>query len=638
MCGICGLIDLREKPHLDPSTFRRMRDVMAHRGPDDEGEFARGPAYLGFRRLSIVDLAGGHQPMPNEDQTLWLVFNGEIYNHEELRAELEPKGHVYRSRADSESILHGYEEWGPDVVHRLRGMFALAIYDTRTGRLFAARDRLGVKPLYFYHHGPFLAFASEIKSLLVHPDVPREADRVAVSDYLTYRYVPGPDTIFRGIRKLLPGHRLTFHEGQLAEEPYWDLDGSYRERYRGSYDDAYARVKELVTQSVKLRLMSDVPLGALLSGGVDSSVVVGVMAGLMDRPVDTYSVGFRARGNYSELKYARMVAERFGTRHHELEVGEEDVLEVLPRLVWHQDEPVTEPSALPTYLISRAARRDVTVVLTGEGGDELFAGYAKYAHDRFAGLYSAVPAPVRRVLLDRLGSRGRRLHVAERSLSIRDEAERWSSWFAGFDAPEKQALLTPEFARETASSPSSRIFAGYVEKVAGEPPLHQMLYTDTKVWLPDDLLMKMDRMSMGASLEARVPLLDHKLAEFAATLPPGFKLRGLRGKRMLKQWAREMLPREVVERRKVGFTVPVGEWFRGGLREPLRDALLSPRARARGYFNTARVEILVQEHLSGARDHARALWTLMQLEAWHRQFVDVASVTDAAPAELELSA
>ncbi|HVP39276.1 MAG TPA: asparagine synthase (glutamine-hydrolyzing) [Candidatus Saccharimonadales bacterium] len=636
MCGICGLLDLRETPHREPGTFRRMRDVLAHRGPDDQGEFADGPAYLGFRRLSIVDLAGGHQPMSNEDGRLWLVYNGEIYNHLELRRELEARGHRYRTRSDSETLLHGFEEWGPEVVLRLRGMFAFAIYDTRARSVFAARDRLGIKPFYFYHHGPLLVFASEIKSLLVHPDVPREADRVAISDYLTYRYVPGPDTLFRGIRKLLPGHRLTFQDGRLEEEPYWDV--SYRERFRGTYEEAYERVKGLVTESVRLRLMSDVPLGALLSGGVDSSVIVGVMAGLMDRPVDTYSVGFRARGSHSELRYARQVAERFATHHHELEVGEEDVLEALPRLVWYQDEPVTEPAALPTYLISRLAKHEVTVALTGEGGDELFAGYAKYAHDRFAGLYAAIPVPLRKALLDRLGARGRRLHVADRSLSIRDDAERWSSWFAGFDAEEKQALLAPDFARETACSPSSRIFAGYLERVAGEPPLHQMLYTDTKVWLPDDLLMKMDRMSMGASLEARVPLLDHLLVEFAATLPPGFKLRGLRGKRMLKQWAREMLPREVVERRKVGFTVPVGEWFRGGLREALRDALLSPRARARGYFNPARVEILIQEHLSGARDHARALWTLMQLEAWHRMFVDAASVTEAAPDGQLLSA
>jgi asparagine synthase (glutamine-hydrolysing) len=636
MCGICGSIDFRDSAPLDPAVRRRMRDVVAHRGPDDEGEYCHGPAYLGFRRLSIVDLGGGHQPQFNEDGNLALIFNGEIFNHLDLRAELEARGHVFRTRSDAEAILHGYEEWGAQVVERLRGMFALALYDQKRQLLFAARDRLGIKPFYYHHRGGLLVFGSEIKALLAHPDVPRRVHRASVSDYLTYRYVPGPDTLFENIHKLLPGHRLTFESGNLHIEPYWDV--SYAERFRGNYQEAYERVKELITESVRLRLMSDVPLGALLSGGVDSSLIVGVMAGLMDRPVDTYSVGFRARGPYSELKYARLVAERFGTRHHELEVGEEDVLKTLPSLVWFQDEPVTEPSALPTYLVSRLARRDVKVVLTGEGGDELFAGYAKYAHDRYAGLYSAVPAPLRRGLLARLGAAGRRFHIADRSLSIRDDAERWSSWFAGFDHAEKRRLLSPELLRESAAAPSSRIFARYLDSVAGEPPLHQMLYVDTKVWLPDDLLMKMDRMSMGASLEARVPLLDHKLVEFAATLPPSFKLRGMSGKIMLKAWAREMVPREVVDRRKVGFTVPVAEWFRAGLKDFLSDTLFSSRARARGYFDTGHVERLLKDHLEGRRDHSRALWTLLQLELWHRMFVDAPSLSEAPPAELRLSA
>lgn len=636
MCGICGLVDLREHAHHDPGTFRRMREVLNHRGPDDQGELVSGPAYLGFRRLSIVDLEGGHQPISNEDGTLHIVFNGEVFNHAEVRPELEGRGHRYRTHSDAETVLHGYEEWGPAALERFRGMFAFAIWDSARGRLFIARDRLGIKPLYYYQRGGLFVFGSEIKSLLAHPDVPREVNRSAVSDYVTYRYVPGPETLFEGIRKLQPGHHLVLEGGRLTESRYWDL--SYQERFQGSYEEASERVREMITQSVKLRLMSDVPLGALLSGGVDSSLIVGCMAGLMDRPVDTYSVGFRARGDYSELRYARLVSERFGTRHHELEVGEEDVLDLLPRLVWHQDEPVTEPAALPTYLICKMARRDVTVLLTGEGGDELFAGYAKYAHDRYAGLYSAFPAPLRRALLAPLGARGRRLHVADRSLGIRDEAERWSSWFAGFDGAEKRSLLSPEFAREVASTPSSRIFARHIARVAGADSLSRMLYADTKVWLPDDLLMKMDRMSMAASVEARVPLLDHLLVEFAATLPSSYKVRGLSGKIILKDWARELLPREVVDRRKVGFSVPVGEWFRGGLRPYLEDSLLSARSRERGYFAPGHVERLVKEHLAGTRDHARALWTLAMLETWHRLFVDSSNWYDAAPAELRLSA
>jgi asparagine synthase (glutamine-hydrolysing) len=636
MCGICGVLDLREASRPDPGVFRRMRDLIAHRGPDDEGEFVDGPGYLGFRRLSIVDLAGGHQPMFNEDGTLVLVFNGEIYNHLDLRAELERAGHRFKTRSDAESILHGFEEWGPEVVQRLRGMFAFAIYDTARRRLFAARDRLGIKPLYFHQRGGLLVFGSEIKSLLAHPDVPRAVNRGAIPEYLAHRYVPGPDTLFEGVRHLPPGHRMVFDAAGLSEERYWDVD--YHARFEGSYGEASERVRELVRESVKLRLMADVPLGALLSGGVDSSIIVAVMASLMDRPVDTFSVGFKSSGNFSELPYARRVAERFGTNHHELEVGEEDVLATLPRLVWHQDEPVTEPAALPTFLISQLARRDVKVVLTGEGGDELFAGYTKYATDRFAGLYSAVPAPLRRALLSPLGSSGRRFHVAERSLGIRGNAERWASWFAGFDGREQRPLLSQAFALETRATGAHHVYERHLAQVAGLPALQQMLYVDTKVWLPDDLLMKMDKMSMGASLEARVPLLDHKLVEFAATLPPKYKLRGMRGKILLKQWALELLPRDVVERRKVGFTVPVGPWFRGGLKGLLEDSLLSAQAAARGYFDPRHVRTLVEEHLSGRRDHARGLWTLVQLELWHRLFMDSTDLMGAAPVELRRSA
>jgi asparagine synthase (glutamine-hydrolysing) len=595
-----------------------MRDAMTHRGPDDEGELVDGPGYLGFRRLSIVDLEGGHQPMLNEDGSIAVVFNGEIYNHADLRPELEARGHTFRTRSDTEVIVHGWEAWGPAVVDRLRGMFAFAVYDLRERRVFAARDRLGIKPLYYHHRAGLLVFASEIKVLLEHPDVPRAVNRAAIPQYLTHRFTPGPDTLFEGIVHLPPGHHLTCDRKGLRVERYWDVD--FGPRFSGSYEEAATRVRELVRESVKLRLMADVPLGALLSGGVDSSIVVATMASLMDRPVDTFSVGFRSEGGapdaVSELRYARRVSQTFATRHHEVEIGEPEMVANVERMVWHQDEPVADPAALPTLLVSELARRSVKVVLTGEGGDELFAGYHKYATDRFARMYARVPAPLRRLVVGRLG---RRAQNADRSLRIRDDAERWASWFAGFNEGEKRSLFSPAFRAEVASDEPGA-FRRHLVRTVGLEPLHRMLYVDTKVWLPDDLLMKVDRMSMAASIEARVPLLDHRLVEYAATLPPGFKLRGLRGKVLLKDWARELLPADVVNRRKVGFTVPLDRWFRGGLRPLLEDALLSEQARARGYFDPARVRQLVDEHRSGRRDHGRALWTLVQLELWERCF------------------
>jgi asparagine synthase (glutamine-hydrolysing) len=619
MCGICGVLDLRPGARPDRDAFRRMRDAVTHRGPDDEGELVDGPGYLGFRRLSIVDLEGGHQPMFNEDGTVAVVFNGEIYNHADLRPELEARGHVFRTRADTEVIVHGWEVWGPSVVDRLRGMFAFAIYDLRNQRLFAARDRLGIKPLYFHHRPGFLAFGSEIKSLLEHPDVPRAVNRHVIPSYLTHRFTPGPDTLFDGIEHLPPGHHLTFDRKGLRIERWWDVD--FRERFRGTYEDAAVRVRELVRESVRLRLMADVPLGALLSGGVDSSIVVANMASLMNRPVDTFSVGFRSEGGapdaVSELRYARLVSRAFATRHHEIEIGEPEMLANVERMVWHQDEPVADPAALPTLLVSELARKTVKVVLTGEGGDELFAGYDKYATDRFARLYGLVPRTIRRLAVRPLG---RRFQNADRSLGIRNEAERWASWFAGFDETEKRSLLSPELREEVGAGTDA--FARHLVRTAGLEPLHRMLYVDTKMWLPDDLLMKVDRMSMAASIEARVPLLDHRLVEYAATLPPSFKVRGMQGKILLKEWARELLPNEVVDRRKVGFTVPLGRWFRGGLRPMLEDALVSERARSRGYFDPTEVRRLVDEHQSGRRDHGRALWTLVQLELWERSFFD----------------
>jgi asparagine synthase (glutamine-hydrolysing) len=626
MCGIAAWFDPDGRPP-ERAWLESAAGSLAHRGPDDSGFLAEDGVGLAFRRLSIVDLSTGHQPLANEDGTVWIAYNGEIYNHAGIRAELEAKGHRYRTRSDTETIIHAYEEWGERCVERLRGMFAFAIWDRNRRRLFVARDRLGIKPLYVARAGRAFVCASEIKALFAFPGVERAVHLPGVVEHLTLRYAGAPATLFRGITKLPPGHHLSVDARGETIRRFWQVE-SWEPKLAIDDDAALEELKERLTESVRLRLMSEVPLGALLSGGVDSSLVVAVMSRLLDRPVQTFSVGFDAPASggagYSELPFARRVAEHCRTEHREIVVGAEDLARELPRLVWHQDEPVSEPAAIPTFLVSQLARETVTVVLTGEGGDELFAGYPKYAVEPLARRLAFAPAPLRSLLTDALAERLpfglRKLQVVARSARFRDEAPRFAAWFAGLAGDERTRLLAPALrAHETAATGA---FAAALAATTARRPLDRMLDVDLRLWLPDDLLMKMDKMSMAASVEARVPLLDHPLVEWAARLPDRFKVRGLEGKVLLKCLAREWLPREVVDRPKVGFTVPLSPWFRGPLRPLVEDTLLSPTCLGRGYYDPAVLRGYVGDHVEGRRDRARELWTLLTLELWHRAYID----------------
>ena len=633
MCGIAAFFDpdgrTPERAWLEAAAAQ-----LSHRGPDDSGLFAERGVGLAFRRLSIVDLATGHQPLANEDETVWIVYNGEVYNHADLRVELEARGHRYRTRSDTETIVHAYEEWGEGCVERLRGMFAFAIWDRRKQRLFVARDRLGIKPLYLARAGRAFVCASEIKALFAFPGVERAVHLPGVVEHLTLRYAASPTTLFEGITKLPPGHHLTVDASGETRKRYWRVE-AWEPKLALDDDQALGELAERLTESVRLRLMSEVPLGALLSGGVDSSLVVAVMSRIVSRPVQTFSVGFDepaprsksvTRPPYSELPFARRVAEHCHTEHREIMVGAADLLRELPRLVWHQDEPVSEPAAIPTFLVSRLARETVTVVLTGEGGDELFAGYPKYAFEPLARRIAHMPSGLRALLLDGLADRlpfgFRKLQVVARSARFRDEAERLSAWFAGLAGQERTHLLGPALRGHEGAA--TRAFATALADSTASRPLDRMLDVDLRLWLADDLLMKMDKMSMAASVEARVPLLDHPLVEWAARLPDAFKVRGLEGKVLLKRLARRWLPREVVDRPKVGFTVPLSPWFQGPLRELVADTLLSPSCLGRGYYQPDALRAIVSDHLEGRRDRARELWTLLTLELWHRTFIDQA--------------
>jgi len=606
----------------DRAWLEAAADALAHRGPDDVGFLIEPGAGLAFRRLSIVDVGGGHQPIANEDGTRWIAYNGEIYNHAELRRELEARGHRYRTHSDTETVLHAYEEWGEQCVTRFRGMFAFALWDRPSRRMFVARDRVGIKPVYWAHAGSTVVCASEIKALFAFPGVERAVRLPGVVEHLTLRYAAAPRTLFAGIEKLRPAHTMMLSPQGRLERRYWDV--AYEPKQELGDDDALDALEERLTEAVRLRLMSEVPLGALLSGGVDSSLVVSIMGPLMGRPVQTFSVGFDAPGPYSELPFARRVAEHCGTEHREIVVGASHLLEQLPALVWHQDEPVSEPAAIPTFLVSQLARDTVTVVLTGEGGDELFAGYPKYAVDPIARRLAHLPRAVRDAFLDhgidRLPFGFRKLQVVARSARFRDEGERLAAWFAGFAGEERVRLLSPLLRVHDAVGAAA--FSTALQSSPARRPLDRMLDADLRLWLPDDLLMKMDKMSMAASIEARVPLLDHPLIEWAARLPARHKIRGLEGKVLLKRLARRRLPVEVVDRPKVGFTVPLAPWFRGPLKSLLVETLLSPVSLGRGYYEEAVLRGLVEDHLEGRRDRSRELWTLLTLELWHRAYID----------------
>jgi asparagine synthase (glutamine-hydrolysing) len=630
MCGIAGIIASDRLGAEDRQRMSRMRDVIAHRGPDDAGEFVDERAALGHRRLSIVDLAAGHQPLSNEDGTIWIVFNGEIYNHGEVRPALEGGGHVYRTRSDTETIVHAYEQWGDACVDHLRGMFAFAIWDAPRRRLLLARDRLGVKPLYWTQTGDRLLFSSEIKSILASGLIGAEANEARLPELLSTRYLSGTETLFKGIHRLLPGHTLVFEQGRVTIREYWDIPtGRGDERLATISDqDAVRQFRELLEEAVRIRLMADVPLGMFLSGGLDSSAIAALMAGMIDRPLQTFSVAFKDRA-FSELDYARKVSTAIKADAHEIVIDENDFFGALPRLIWHEDEPVAHASSVPLYFVSALARQHVKVVLTGEGSDELLAGYGKYPRAlvnwRAAAAYGVLPTPLRSWIADtvvpRLPASMRRYATRSfMSLERTPEAMFFDN-FAAIGLARQHDLLTARFAGSTpaqAYGPSRR----YYDAPNGRSTvLDRLLYTDLKTYLVE-LLMKQDQMSMAASIESRVPFLDHKLVEFAASLPPRLKLRGFTTKWILREAVKSIVPAEILSRPKMGFPVPFGNWMRGEWSAVARDVLLDPRSRQRGIVEPAAVERLIAAHQSGAADGSDAIWSLLNLELWYRTFID----------------
>lgn len=615
MCGICGIFNFESHSPADRASLKRATDSMAHRGPDDEGFYVDGALGLGNRRLSIIDLPGGHQPIANEDRTVWITFNGEIYNYRELRPDLESRGHQFQTSTDTETILHLYEEHDLDCLDHLRGMFAFALWDSRKRRLLLGRDRLGVKPLYYRREPGRIVFASELRALRELCEKPIEVDSQSVYDFFGFRYVPAPNTFYRGVEKLLPGHILTADSHGVRTKAYWDIPAEEEDPV--SVDALAGEVVNHLRESIRLRLVSDVPLGAFLSGGTDSSAVVALMAELGARPLKTFSVGFHEPG-FSELPYARRVAARFKTEHQELVVTAEDMAAELPRLVAFRGEPVAEPTDIALYKISQLAARSVKVVLAGEGGDELFAGYPKYAADRMAGIVSSLPQNIVRAMVRWLPYRQRRVKLALETLSIQNEAERSATWFASFSRQEREALFAPDFLAQVDAAHPARIFQETLEKVRDRPPLKRMLYADLKIWLPDNLLLRGDQMTMAASIEERVPFLDHKLVELAARIPSRFLAHGFQTKVLLRRALKPYLSPETLRRRKVGFTVPVGPWFRKELKTLVGDLVLSSHARTSGYFSKASTEKFVREHFEGVRDRQKELWALVNFELWSK--------------------
>ena len=627
MCGIGGRVNLSSNAPVDVGLIRRMGELLAHRGPDGEGIYVSGPVGMGHRRLAIIDLSeAGRQPMCNEDGTVWITFNGEIYNFQELRDDLLKRGHRFQSKTDTETIVHLYEERGVDCLQRLRGMFALAIWNARERTLLLARDRLGAKPLYYLVDGDGIAFASEPKAFLADPGFQAQANLEAISHYLTYQYVPSPYSAFQGVRKLPPAHYLLVKDGKITIERYWKL--RYRDKRQLTEDEACEELLARLKEAVKLRLISDVPLGAFLSGGIDSGAIVALMAEQAGLPVKTFSIGFEEK-TYDELPYARLVAKRYGTDHHEFIVRPRTT-EILPKLVWHYNEPFADSSAIPTYYLAQLTRQHVTVALNGDAGDENFAGYDRYVANMVAGRYEQIPYPLRRSLAavvraipDSLGSRTI-LARGKRFFEALDEPRerRYARWVSHFYPALKAELCTEEFQRAAGGKDSVALLLDAYQASDAKDLVDATLDVDVNTYLPDDLLVKVDIATMAHGLEGRSPLLDHEFMEFCAGLPSQMKLRGRVKKYIFRRALRGLLPPEILERPKMGFGVPIETWFRQDLGETARDLLLSPRALGRGYFRPLVVQRLLDEHTRGVRNWHYQLWNLLMLELWHRTFID----------------
>lgn len=631
MCGIAGYVGGRGDT-ASAAEVRQMCQTIVHRGPDDDGIYARGPAGLGMRRLSIIDVSGGRQPIHNEDETIWVVFNGEIYNFPELRAELEQRGHKFYTHSDTEVIVHLYEDLGADCVKKLRGMFAIALYDERKQYLLLARDRLGKKPLHYALDGTRLYFGSEIKTILAVAPHLAEVDPEGVLQFFYFDYIPDPHTAYRRIHKLPPGHLLEFEQGKVRVGQYWDLP-EYGTNQIDSEEECLDELERRLAEAVRIRLISDVPLGALLSGGVDSSIVVALMARASSTPVKTFSIGFENQ-DFSELQYARIVAQRFGTDHHEM-VVKPNLWETLQKLTGMMEEPFGDSSMIPTYHVSAMARKNVTVALAGDGGDELFAGYDRYAVHLRRGYFDHIPKwmgeQYRNHVYPHLPARLRGLKLSwNLSLQSRDRYLDGVSFLPA--CHRERALFSREFQESAARLPDPfQQFREYYDDGPAKDPLSRLLYLDTKTYMTADVLAKVDRMSMAASLEVRAPILDHEFVEWVTGLPAKWKYRNGTKKYILKKLAERVgIPRELLDRPKQGFALPLVHWMRQDMKNELREILLDPRSLQRGYFNKDAVREIVEEHLSGRRDRSGVLWQLLVFELWHRNFLERMPVTAAS--------
>ena len=622
MCGICGLLHMDPGKTVDEGLLRRMAHSMRHRGPDDEGFHVDGSVGLGHRRLSIIDLSGGHQPISNEDDQVWIVFNGEIYNYKPLAETLKSKGHRFRTRSDTETILHAYEEFGEACVEQLRGMFAFAVWDNKKRKLVLVRDRVGIKPVYYTVYRDTLYFGSEIKAILQNPEIPRALNEQALDYYLSFRYVPGPLTMFKGIFKLPPGGMLVCQDGKVEVRSYWDL--RMQSDSGESLAECTRRFEQKARESIEIRLMSEVPLGAFLSGGLDSSLVVALMSGMIQDPVKTFSIGYKNQPQVNEFKFARQVAERYRTDHRELEITAGEFSDFVPRLVWHLDEPVADFACLPLFFLSELTRKHVTVILSGEGADELLAGY--YLYKKMLLIEKLRKVPGLPGLLAGLGGmmpEGKlQRYLKQAGIPL---ARRYRGITTTFSSSQRRALYP-------GSRMSERMLGDYtaslLDPVKDQHPLNQMLYFESRVHLVDDLLVKADKMTMASSLELRVPFLDHELMELAASLPVKAKLDGNQTKRILRDIARPLVPGPILRRPKKGFPVPTQAWLAGDLSRFTRESLLSSESALQGLFESRQIEKLLTQHESGREDCSDRIWALIVLEYWKRVFIDSPELQD----------
>jgi len=628
MCGICGKVFIDKDHPVDPVLIKSMMDVIRHRGPDDEGMHIARQVGLGHRRLSIIDLNTGKQPIYNEDGTVCIVFNGEIYNYQEIRNQLLAKGHFFKTKTDTEVIIHAYEEYGEECVSKLRGMFAFAIWDERERSLLLARDRVGIKPLYYCLLNNSLIFASEMKAILQDPEFKREINYPIIDRFLTYQYTPGAETLIKNIYKLSPGYVLILKNGKLDVKQYWDLNFSTFNN-GNTFGESKEQLIDLLRESVRIHMISDVPVGFLLSGGVDSTALLSLSVEEANKDLSTFTIGFEGENFADERVYARLAAERFGTKHYEMTIEAKDFVEFLPKYVWHMEEPVCEPPAIALYYVSKLAKDYVKVLISGEGGDEAFAGYQNYRNLVWLERFKKMAGPFNRsisVLFDNTLSHFgffKKFRKYSPLLTMPLEGyyySRTSTPYSLFNREFKK-LYSSEFGNRIEKSysvqPTRRLF----ENIKSQDNLDKMLYIDTKTWLPDDLLIKADKITMANSIELRVPLLDHAVLEFAAGLPSNYKLRGITTKYILKEVFNDRVPTAILKRKKTGFPVPYETWIRRDLRALVEGTLLSQRALERGYFKRLWIEKILSANLNNG-DYAKEIFSLLTLELWHREFID----------------